>query len=88
MSTAEQADTAIELVEKIAPLLAGYPPHVQSAVLADLMAMWLAGHQDFANHESDDVKKLRKQLFGLWCKTVLDLVPVNVARLLERAQKQ
>jgi hypothetical protein len=84
----EQATAAIELAEKIAPLLAGHPPEVQSAVLADLTAMWLAGHQDFFHPESDDVKKLRRQLFARWCEMVLDLVPINVARLLERAQKQ
>jgi hypothetical protein len=34
-----------ELVEAIRPLLAGRPPEIQAAVLADLLAIWLAGHQ-------------------------------------------
>ena len=32
------------LIESIKPLLAGRSPDVQGAVLADLTAIWLAGH--------------------------------------------
>lgn len=37
------ADKAIEVSNKIAPMLAGLPPAVQSAIVADLAARWLAG---------------------------------------------
>ena len=33
-----------ELIERIRPILAGHPPEVQGAVLADLNALWLCGH--------------------------------------------
>lgn len=41
--TSADADTAIEVANKIAPLLAGLPALVQSAVIADLTGRWLAG---------------------------------------------
>jgi hypothetical protein len=45
MTTAhEDADEALRLVGLIRPLLAHQPTQVQGAVLADLLAMWLAGH--------------------------------------------
>lgn len=36
--------TADDLVRKIAPLLEGKDPRIQGLILADLTAMWLAGH--------------------------------------------
>jgi hypothetical protein len=39
------------LVELIKPVLGGKPPAVQGVVLADLMAMWLAGHVPSAEEE-------------------------------------
>lgn len=32
------------MIEQISPILAGHSPSVQGAVLADLQAMWAAGH--------------------------------------------
>jgi hypothetical protein len=82
--SAEQADTAAKLVEAICPLLAGHEPEVQSAALADLTAMWLAGMQDLDNPESADLLALRERLFHEWCETVRKLVTVNAAILRER----
>lgn len=79
-----QAYDADNLVEDISKLLAGHPPEVQSAALADLTAMWLAGMQDLDNPESAGLLALRRKLFREWCKTVLKLVPPNVAMLRER----
>jgi hypothetical protein len=85
MTTAEeQAHRVTALVAEISPLLSGKGSDVQSAVLADLVAMWLAGHQDLENPESAFVLELREQAFALWCETVRALVPVNVAMLRER----
>lgn len=39
----DQAEEAVALAKRIAPLLAGKDPAVQSAVLADLTATWLVG---------------------------------------------
>ena len=38
------ADHVIEIVERIRPLLAGQGASVQGVVLADLLAIWVAGH--------------------------------------------
>jgi hypothetical protein len=32
------------LSEQLKPVLAGKPPYVQGAALADMLAIWLAGH--------------------------------------------
>ena len=44
MSMKHDARRAHELVEAIKPILANEKPYVQGAALADLLAMWLAGH--------------------------------------------
>jgi hypothetical protein len=63
-----ERDVALVLarVDQICPLLAGLGPAVQSAVLADLVARWLAGHRGDALQV--------EQLFALWVDTVRDLV--------------
>ena len=73
-----------KLVRKLAPILAGNPAEVQSAALADLMATWLAGHQDLNNPDSSEIQELRKELFEQWCATTLDLVPINSRAIRER----
>jgi hypothetical protein len=57
-----------ELVDRIRPLLAGNHPGVQGAVLADLLAIWLAGHP----------AELREDLLALTIAKALELVPINV----------
>jgi hypothetical protein len=59
---------------KLQPMLKGRPPNVQSAVLADLLSIWLAGHwppqareellADFVKLVRDIVPETEKQLFG------------------------
>lgn len=56
------------LVERIRPILAGNHPAVQGAVLADLLAIWLAGHP----------AELRHELLTMHDATVRKLIPVNV----------
>jgi len=60
-----------EIVERIRPLLAGYHPAVQGAVCADLLAIWLAGHEH----------ALREALLTAHIVSVRELVPVNVAAM-------
>lgn len=74
------AKTVEPIVEKICPLLAGHPPEIQSAVLADLLAMFLAGHQ------GADAPALREEILRLHIATVRDLIPVNERMIRERAQ--
>ena len=68
---AQKEKEAAEKVERIAraikPHLAGISPEMQSAVLADLMAMYLAGHPDF----------VRQNLMRLFVDLVWKLMPVN-----------
>jgi hypothetical protein len=63
-----ERDVALVLarVDSICPLLAGLGPRVQSAILADLVARWLAGHRGDA--------LLTEQLLVLWADMVRDLV--------------
>jgi hypothetical protein len=60
---------AVGVAQRIHPLLAGLPPQVQGAALADLLATWLAGHEP----------ELREALLDLHIHTVRELVPINEA---------
>lgn len=60
-------------------LLAGRPAAVQSAVLADLLAIYLAGHIVRGDPVKTDV--LREQLLDLHVDLVRQLVPVNAATI-------
>lgn len=74
MSIKKQAESQAIVVQAlcrvIKPLLAGHHPRVQSAVLADLLAMWLAGHLDHA---------VREEVLAEHIELVRKLVPVNEA---------
>jgi hypothetical protein len=68
-----------ELITKIAPLLADNDPAVQSAALADLTAMWLAGH--FMNNDLAGTHKLRQLLLHEHIKLIQQLIPLNEQKL-------
>lgn len=64
-----------EIISKrIQPMLKGRPSHVQSAVLADLLSLWLAGHwppelrdvllDDFVKLVRDLVQHSEREIFG------------------------
>lgn len=61
-----------EIVEAIRPLLSGKHPGVQGVVIADLLAIWIAGHipsaekQLLANHMNAVAKlvPLYREMFG------------------------
>jgi hypothetical protein len=67
------------LVKEIGSILHGKGPAVQGAVLADLFAMLLAGHQG----TKPAIDKYREQFIGDWLETVRKLVPVNEKMILE-----
>lgn len=69
------------LVEEIRPLLAGYPSPTVGAALADLLAIWLAGH--FAGGAAENAA-LREELLAMHLKVVRKLIPVNERELLRR----
>jgi hypothetical protein len=43
-SACRVTEDVVRLVERINPILAGQPSVIQGAALADLLAIWLAGH--------------------------------------------
>lgn len=65
------AKTAAERVKAIAPLLAGLHRGVQGAVLADLTAMWVAGHYQAGT-------RALEELLDMHIEKVHELVPVNI----------
>lgn len=62
-------------VERIKPHLAGRSPEVQGAILAELLSIWLAGHQ--VEGDSDATRKLRGEVLAVHLVGVEQLVPVN-----------
>jgi hypothetical protein len=70
--------TVVQLINRIRPILAGQPPPVQGAVLADLLATWLAGHRGTTITSTDE---MREELLRLHLETVRALVPVNAAHI-------
>lgn len=58
-------------VEQVKPLLGGLGPAVQGAVVAELAALWIAGHQ----------RELREEMMDLHFKTVRKLAPILAAKL-------
>lgn len=68
-----------ELVARIRPILTGREPSVQSAVIADLLAIWLAGH--FVPGNPAATRDLRASLQREMLLLVDQLMPLN-AKLL------
>jgi hypothetical protein len=62
-------------VERMKPHLAGRTPEVQGAILADLLAIWLAGHQ--VEGDSDATRALRAGMLAAHLLGVWELVAVN-----------
>jgi hypothetical protein len=71
----------VELVNRIRPLLHGHHPTVQSAVLADLLATWVAGH--FADTRADTAA-YREQLIAHHIDLMRDLIKPNEEQLREQ----
>jgi hypothetical protein len=69
------ADEAMTLVKKIRPLLAGKDPSVQGAVLADLLAMYLAGH--VIRGDPEGTKSFREQALEVHIVGVKALIDIN-----------
>lgn len=76
-----EAVSAAKLAEAIKPLLAGQPPAVAGAALADLVALFICGHV------ADGLlmtKKLRETMLDLHVKLVRALMPVHDRAIRER----
>lgn len=68
-------DLVVNTIEKIRPLLAGKPAEVQGAALADLLAMWLAGH--IMPDDPEGTRELRETILAGHIDAVRELIPVN-----------
>jgi hypothetical protein len=66
------------LVERIRPLLAGHSPEVQRAVVADLAAIWIAGHRVAGD---DEQRAWHNELIEMHAKHVRELVDLYSGRL-------
>jgi hypothetical protein len=72
-------DQVGELVERVRPLLAGQDPPVVGAALADLLAIWVAGHIVTDDPKATDM--LRAVLLANHFRAVSGLVPINASIL-------
>jgi len=75
MSDEEDADEVMALVKAVRPLFAGKPVHVQGAALADLLAMWLAGHVLLGDPK--ETKRMREHMLRLHVTGVRALIDIN-----------
>lgn len=78
---AEWSRASVELMEVIRPFLVGKGAEVQSAALADLTSMWLAGmflmDKDTGELKRRETDRMRAHALKVFVKAVLELVPVN-----------
>ncbi len=75
---AQPGDVA-PVVEQIKQLLAGLRPELQGAILADCLAIWLAGHH--VAGDVDATRKLRAELLADHCFAVRQLTIINAKML-------
>lgn len=64
-----------KLVEEIRPILRGKEAEIQSAVLADLLAFWVAGHVIYGQPEA--TAEMRDEMLDMHIDVVKQLVPIN-----------
>lgn len=69
------------LVKAVIPLFRGKSVQVQGAALADLLALWLAGHVNRDDPAASD--GVRKQMLELHLQAVWALVPLNFEEYVE-----
>jgi hypothetical protein len=75
-----QAHEVERLVRELGAVLHGRDPAVQSAVLADLLSMWLAGHVNF--EDAAAAERHRTSLLLAHMTLVYDLVKPNADRIM------
>jgi hypothetical protein len=78
LMAAEQVDKVKILTDRISPILHGHNPEIQGAVLAELLATWLAGH--VVPGDRMQTILLRGRLFHEHMKIVRDLTKLNAMR--------
>lgn len=86
-SDADLATRSQELADRIKPILAGQGSAVQSAALAELVSLWLAGHvilEEANATEKPQTEATREAILANFIALVRNLTPVNEAMILER----
>jgi hypothetical protein len=78
-----EAEEVEAVVEAVRPLFAGKRPEIQGAALADLLAMWLAGHVDRDDPEGKNSALIQEELIEIHLAMVRQLIPINYAMLIE-----
>jgi hypothetical protein len=68
-----------DLIDKIRPMLAGRPVETQGCVLADCLALWIAGHHVAGDEAA--TRLLREELLRFHLAQVRELITVNAAIL-------
>ena len=63
------------IVNSIRPLLAGKPPELIGAVLADLLAMWLAGY--VVQGDAAATAQVRREILGAHLDGMHPLIAIN-----------
>jgi hypothetical protein len=63
---------ADDLLDRLAPILEGQPAELQGAVIADMTALWLAGHRVQGDRAEGD--RVREKLLQLHATHVRELV--------------
>jgi hypothetical protein len=81
MSVRDEAIESEALARAIMPLLAGKDAGVQGAALADLLAMWLAGHFFLGDPERSE--RIREQMLAAHLETVRKLIQINYKMRIE-----
>lgn len=82
----EEARLAARLVAEICPVMAAHPPEVQGYALADLLAIWLAGH--IVPDNPGATAKLRGELMRMHIGMVRTLIPVNEGMIAARLKTE
>ena len=64
---------ALGLSREIRPKLAGHPPEIQGGALADLVALYIAGHHP----------AIREEVLALWIEMVRQLIEPSEQQIAE-----
>lgn len=76
----DEAERVMEIRNSISPLLAGLAPEIQGAVLADLLATFLAGHYRLGPQKIEAI-------LDHHISAVRKLVPPNIELLKRRVEQ-
>lgn len=68
----DDAKKALQISEKIRPMLAGQGSMIQAGVLADLTAIWVSGHYDPEGPEK--TRQVRSQILALHVQAIMELI--------------